>query len=107
GAPGKEAPRAEPATSQQSKDNDGGDDPGQPGLLRRDHGGTAGPDWYTLAVADGQSIFRYTVFLIQPEIAGNGSDESSIEGPPGELIPLFVFDGLQEARGNARGGGNL
>ena len=107
GAPCKEAPRAKPGPSQQRKEQDGGDNPSQPVLLRHDRRRAAGPDRYALAVTDGQSIFRNSIFLIKPEVSGNSSHESSIEDSAGELIPLLEFDGPQEARGNARGGGDF
>ncbi len=98
-SPSQKAPRAKPASDQKQKDQGGGDDPGEPGLLRSHDRRAARPNWDGLAVTHGQGIFRHDAFLIEPEIAGHGPHESPVEDPAGKLVPLLVFDRLAGSAG--------
>src|SRR5215472_12493791 len=40
--------------------------------------------------------------LVEAEIAGNGANKAPIENPAGQLVPVFIFKGFQEAWPDAR-----
>src|SRR4029077_7006014 len=107
GASSEGVSRAQPPTPRERRDYDGSKDPSQPRVLRRDHRRAASPDGNTWAVPNGCDIFCNCSFLIQAEVPSHCAHESPVEDPAGKMIPLFVFDGLQEAFGNARGSGYL
>lgn len=107
GAPRQQAPRAEPAACDERKNYSDGSEPGEPWPVRRDHGRTAGPHRNAGAVADREGIFRDGVLFVEPEETGHGAHEPAVEDAAGKLVPLLAFDGFQEARGNACGGGNF
>ncbi len=107
GPPGKEKPCAKPCDEQQQQDYHRSADPGDPGLVRDYRWRAACPDRHALAVTDSQGIFGDDIFFIEAQVTGHGSHKSAVKDSAGKLLPLFAFDGLQEARGNARGGGYL
>ena len=47
-------------------------------------------------------VLAQKCFLIQAEIVGDGTDKSAVEDTAGKLVPVFVFEGLQKTRSDAR-----
>ena len=54
-----------------------------------------------------QIVFAEKSLFIEAEVARDGANEATIEHAARELAPIFVFQGFQKARANARGCGNL
>ena len=50
----------------------------------------------------GKIVLGEKGLLVEAEIAGDGANEASIENAAGQLVPVFIFEGFQEARANAR-----
>jgi hypothetical protein len=55
----------------------------------------------------GRNIFRNRVFLIESQVACHGSHKPTFENAAGQLIPVFILDGLEETRSDACGSGDL
>jgi hypothetical protein len=55
----------------------------------------------------GGNILRNRVFLIESQVACHGSHKPAVEDAPWQLIPMFILDGLQESRSDARGSGDF
>jgi hypothetical protein len=54
-----------------------------------------------------QVVFGEEGFFVEAEIASDGADKATVEDAARELIPIFVFEGVEEARANASGGSNF
>src|SRR5580700_11746117 len=48
-------------------------------------------------------IFGEQIFFIEAQKTRDGAYKSAVENAAGEFVPLFVFEGFQEARTDARG----
>lgn len=60
-----------------------------------------------LCLAQGRQILGYSLFIVEPEMAGVGADESFIKDTAGKLIEAFVFDGFEHARADLGDVGNV
>src|SRR5580700_10548002 len=54
-------------------------------------------------LAMSEVIFGEQVFFIEAQKTRDGAYKSAVENAAGEFVPLFVFEGFQEARTDARG----
>jgi len=54
-----------------------------------------------------QIVFAEKSLFIEAEVARDGTNKAAIEHAAREFAPIFVFQGFQEARANARGRSNL
>jgi len=59
-----------------------------------------------LISAQSREIVGYRFFLVKPDLAGVGADETFIEDAAGELVEVFVFEGAQHAGADFRGVGD-
>jgi len=63
-------------------------------------------DWWKL-LGVCEVVLGEKSFFIEPEIAGNGTNEAAVENAAGKFVPILVFEGLKETGANASGGCNF
>jgi hypothetical protein len=69
--------------------------------------GTLG-GYASMRIARGpQRVLGDEAILIESQKTRDRANESAIENPAGQLIPLIFFDGFEKTRADARGGGDL
>src|ERR1700722_15163171 len=54
-------------------------------------------------LAMSEVIFGEQIFFIEAQKTRDGAYKSAVENAAGKFVPLFVFEGFQEARTDARG----
>ena len=51
----------------------------------------------------GNVVFGEESLLVEAEVTSDGTNKTAIENAAGEVGPVFVFEGFEEARSNAGG----
>ena len=52
-------------------------------------------------------VFSHHILFVESKIARNGAYKAAVEGSSRKTVPLFIFKSFEEARADARCGGDL
>src|ERR1700689_388401 len=62
-----------------------------------------GPLCRRISFAGGQHVFGDEELFVEPQEASDGAHKTTIKYATGQMIPLLIFEGFEEAVPNARG----
>lgn len=97
--PAVKAPGIESGEKNESAENE---DDGNPAGHGRDAVFGVGESGGHMGVV-GEVIFGEEGFFVEAEITRDGTDKTAVEDAAGESFPIFVFEGVEEARANTSG----